>query len=104
VIQLITKVEAKSSQLDALRKQIKEAALSGTSPAQMQQRDLEREQLSTELTQLSEALRVALDEYEAETGSQLMYMGRPYNVAAVRNKKKTTVSPQKRGGGGSSWK
>jgi len=97
VIQLITKVEAKSGQLDTVRKSIKEAALAGSSPMQMQQRDTERDQLSAELTQLNEELRAALDEYEAETGQTMLYRGRPYHFrfssAQMSPKKSTNQSP-----------
>jgi len=95
VAQLIAKVEAKNSQLDGLRKSIKEAALAGSSPSQMQQRDFDREQLSAEVAHLNEALRASLEEYEAETGSPFMYHGRPYTVTAVRKKRGSSLTPRK---------
>lgn len=95
VAQLIAKVEAKSSQLDALRKNIKDAALAGSSPSKMQHHDLEREQVSAELAQLNEALRVSLEEYEAEAGSAFLYHGRTYAITPVRKKRMGSVTPRK---------
>merc|ERR1711934_1223304 len=93
IVQLITKVEAKSAQVDAVRKTIKEAALAGSSPMQMQQRDTERDYLSKELAQLKEQLSRALEEYEAETGQVMLYHGRPYGAALQSPKKSTHPSP-----------
>jgi len=85
VVQLITKVEAKQGQLEGLRREIKAAAMAGTSPAQMRGQDVERERLTGELAQLQEGLRVALDEYEAEMGQPLHYQGNRYTLNKPNN-------------------
>jgi len=61
----------------------------------MQHHDLEREQVSAELAQLNEALRVSLEEYEAEAGSAFLYHGRTYAITPVRKKRMGSVTPRK---------
>jgi len=91
LVQLITKVEALKAQLDSLRKGIKEAALAGTSPSQIREKDREKEGLVDELADLSHRLRIELEEYESETGQTFLVNGKPYALA-TRSPKALTDS------------